>query len=309
MGGHTSSSVSALDKGRNKGKGKSFPKGNRTGTPSPNSMGLSGQSPYKGKGNHTFAKGKGIFSAKGKGNKGKVSRSPATTPNFTHLQCKFCHLHGHIEQNCRKKQALQNSFAYQQARKQFTPRQQLVVDMLEDNLFAPNVCSCCLHCSCTEDTCYPPEEPDFYTEVTHLFQTTLLPYVQNAKLGLAVENSAPLMPQHLAFEGSDWGHADTQVQNFDNYHYDQFDPSTDFTWEDMAEYHSGDIDFDHYVSTSERVQETNDEIEESYNDDQTAESFHMDTEVQNSICSSENFGSIEEDFDFLNSEKVVEDDQ
>jgi hypothetical protein len=308
-GGHTSSSVSALDKGRNKGKGKPLSKGNRTGTPSTNSMGLSGQSPYKGKGNHTFAKGKGTFSAKGKGDKGKGSRSLATTPNFTRLQCKFCHLHGHIEQNCRKKQALQNSSAYQQARKQFTPRQQLVVDMLEDNLFAPNVCSWCLHCSCTEDTCYPPEEPDFYTEVTHLFQTTLLPYVQNAKLGLAVDNSAPLMPQHLAFEGSDWGHADTQVQNFDNYHYDQFDPSTDSTWEDMAEYHSGDVDFDHYVSTNERVQETNDEVDEGYSEDQAAESFHMDTEVQNSTCSSGNFGSIEEDFDLLNSEEVVEDDQ
>jgi hypothetical protein len=308
-GGHTSSSVSALDKGRNKGKGKSFPKGNRTGTPSTNSMGLSEQLPYKGKGNHTFTKGKGTFSAKGKGDKGKASRSLATTPNFTRLQCKFCHLHGHIEQNCRKKQALQNSSAYQQARKQFTPRQQLVVDMLEDNLFAPNVCSWCLHCSCTEDTCYPPEEPDFYTEVTHLFQTTLLPYVQNAKLGLTVDNSAPLMPQHLAFEGSDWGHADTQVQNFDNYHYDQFDPSTDSTWEDMAEYHSGDVDFDHYVSTNERVQETNDEVDEGYSEDQAAESFHMDTEVQDSTCSSGNFGSIEEDFDLLNSEEVVEDDQ
>ncbi len=28
----------------------------------------------------------------------------------------------------------------------------------------------------------------------------------------------------------------------------------------MAEYHSGDVDFHHYVSTSERVQETNDEV-------------------------------------------------
>ncbi len=55
-------------------------------------MGLSGQSPYKGKGTHTFAKGKGTFSAKDKSDKGKVSRSPATTPSFTRLQCKFYHL-------------------------------------------------------------------------------------------------------------------------------------------------------------------------------------------------------------------------
>ena len=32
-------------------------------------------------------------------------------------------------------------------------------------------------------------------------------------------------------------------------------------------------------------------------------------EVQDSTCSSGNFGSIEEDFDLLNSEEVVEDDQ
>ena len=36
MSGHSSTSVSALSKGRHKGKGKSFPKGNRTGTQSPN---------------------------------------------------------------------------------------------------------------------------------------------------------------------------------------------------------------------------------------------------------------------------------
>ena len=77
----------------------------------------------------------------------------------------------------------------------------------------------------------------------------------------------------------------------------------------MAEYHSGDVDFDHYVSTSERAQEIIDEADEGYSEDQTAESFHMNTEVQDSTCSAENFGSIEEDFDFLNSEEVVEDDQ
>jgi hypothetical protein len=43
----------------------------------------------------------------------------------------------------------------------FTPRQQLIVDQLEDTLFAPNECSWCLTCSCTPDVCYSPEEPDF----------------------------------------------------------------------------------------------------------------------------------------------------
>ena len=310
VGAHNSPSVSALGKGRHKGKGKSIPKGNRTGTPSVNPVGLAGQATHKGKGGQSsFVKGNSIFSAKGKGDKGKGSRSHTNSPNFTRLQCKFCHLHGHIEQNCRKKQALQNSSAYQQARKQFTPRQQLVVDLLEDNLFAPNVCSWCLCCSCTEDTCYPPDEPDFYTEVTHLFQSTLLPYVQNAKLGLAVDNAAPLMPQHLAFDGADWGQADTQVQNFDNSHDDQFDPSTDSTWEDLAEYHSGDVDYEHYVSSSERVEGHNDQVLEEYSESQATEYLHMDAEAQNVTCSSGNFGSVEEDFDFLNSEEVLEDGQ
>jgi hypothetical protein len=270
-------------------------------------MAPSGPSTQKGKGSqNNLVKGKGIFSPKGKGEKGKGSRSYDNNSSFTRLQCKFCHLHGHVEQNCRKKQALQNSSAYQQARKQFTPRQQLVVDLLEDNLFAPNVCSWCLHCSCTEDTCYPPEEPDFYTEVTHLFQTTLLPYVQNAKLGLVVDNTEPLMPQHLAFDGADWGHYHTQVQNFDNHHYDQFDPSTDSTWEDLAEYHSGDTDHDHYMASSVSVEETSDEVDESYSDVQNAESLHMDTELQDSTLPSENFGSIEEDYDLLNADENLE---
>ena len=164
-------------------------------------------------------------------------------------------------------------------------------------------------CSCTEDTCYPPEEPDFYTEVTHLFQTTLLPYVQNAKLGLAVDNASPLMPQHLAFDGVDWGQSDTQVQNFDNQYYDQHDPSTDSTWEDMAEYHSGDVEFDHYVTSSERVENNYDQVDEEYIENQTTESFHMNTEAQDSTRLSGNFGSVEEDFDLLNSEEVLEDDQ
>ena len=117
------------------------------------------------------------------------------------------------------------------------------------------------------------------------------------------------MPQHLAFDGADWGQADTQVQNFDNSHDDQFDPSTDSTWEDLAEYHSGDVDYEHYVSSSERVEENNGQVREEYSESQATEYLHMDAEAQNFTCSSGNFGSVEEDFDFLNSEEVLEDGQ
>ncbi len=77
----------------------------------------------------------------------------------------------------------------------------------------------------------------------------------------------------------------------------------------MAEYHSRDVNFDHYMTSSERVEENTDQVDEDYGEDQTAKSFHMDTKAQDFTYSLGNFGSIEEDFDFLNSEEVVEDDQ
>ena len=83
------------------------------------------------------------------------------------------------------------------------------------------------------------------------------------------------------------GHSDTQVQ---------FDPSTDSTWED--------VDFDHYMALRERSEENTDQIDEEYGEDQTAESLHMDVEVQDSTLLSGNFGSVEEDFDLLNSEEI-----
>ncbi len=79
---------------------------------------------------------------------------------------------------------------------------------------------------------HPPEDPEFYAEVTHLFQESLLPYVQNAKLCLPFDNSVPLMPQHFAFDGTDWGHRTD---------YDQF---TDY--QDLDQDHDHE-DVDHFV--------------------------------------------------------------
>jgi hypothetical protein len=155
----------------------------------------------------------------------------------------------------------------------------MVMDQLENSLFAPNVCSWCLQPNCTTSTCYPPEDPEFYTETTHLFQSTLLPYVQNAKLGLAVDNSAPLMPQHLAFDGTDWGQTDTQVQALDTDDYDHPDPTTESTWDELLEYHSGDL-YDHYVAPNHSYDDQVDydrdhsESQEEYN---TEDSSHQDT--------------------------------
>jgi len=151
------------------------------------------------------------------------------------------------------------------------------MDQLENSLFAPNVCSWCLQTNCTTTTCYPPEDPEFYTETTHLFQSTLLPYVQNAKLGLAVDNTAPLMPQHLAFDGADWGQEDSQVQAFDD--QDLSDPTTESTWDELAEYHSGDV-YDHYVAPNQSIEDQFDYGHEHYenlDECDTEDPLHQDT--------------------------------
>jgi hypothetical protein len=246
-------------KGKGSGKGKVTTKGARSGVSSAVSESSSTVppstpwSPVVNTGSHSTSppsfKGKGT--QKGKSPERKGSRSLHGGAS-SQIICNFCHLHGHTERNCRKKNALHHSNSYQQARSQFNTRQQLVMDQLENSLFAPNVCSWCLQPNCTTTTCYPPEDPKFYTETTHLFQSTLLPYVQNAKLGLAVDNAAPLMPQHLAFDGADWGHADSQVHAFDMDDHDHSDPTTEYTWNELAEYHSRDV-YDHYVRGIESV--------------------------------------------------------
>jgi hypothetical protein len=191
---NTTSTAPTFMSPKGKGKGKGAPKGQRLD--SSHGKGIffqKGASLYKGKG-----------SSIGKSYKGSPKGNRTSTTN-TGLICDFRHMHGHISQNCRKRQALHNSASYQQARSQFDTRQQLFIDQLENSLFAPNVCSWCLQGACTQATCYPPEEPDFYAEVTHFFPESLLLFVQNAKLCLPVDNSVPVMPQHFAFDGTDWG--------------------------------------------------------------------------------------------------------
>ena len=273
-------------KGKGSGKGKATTKGARSGVPSTvseSSSTVPSNIPWspavrnesKGTAPSSF-KGKG--KQKGKSLKGKSSRTTQGSASSP-IICNFCHLHGHTERNCRKKNALHHSNSYQQARSQFNNRQQLVMDQLENSLFAPNVCSWCLQTNCTTTTCYPPDDPEFYSETTHLFQTTLLPFVQNAKLGLAVDNAAPLMPQHLAFDGADWGQADSQVHAFDMDDQDYSDPTTESTWDELAEYHSGDV-YDHYIAPNQSIEDQFDydhdhsENPDEYNAD---DSLHQDT--------------------------------
>jgi hypothetical protein len=210
---------SSLSKGNYKGKGKVTFKGQR----SDNSF-SKGKSPGKKCSTMDGAKGlgkdKGSPKGKGKSFKGKGNRAPQPGVSSHNLVCDFCRMQGHISQNCRKRQALHNSASYQQARSQFDTRQQFLIDQLENSLFAPNACSWCLQSACTHVTCYPPEDPEFYAEVTHFFQESLFPFVQNAKLCLPIDNSVPLMPQHFAFDGTDWGHHSEHDQSTDYQDWD-----------------------------------------------------------------------------------------
>ncbi len=201
-------------------------------------------------------------------------------------------MHGHIEQHCRKRQALQNFGAYQQARSTFNPRQQLLIDQLEDNLFAPNVCSWCLTCAGTPENCYPPEDPDFYTEVTHMFQTTLLPYVQNAKLGLPIDNSAPLMPHHFAFEGTEWGQQYDQVSHEEYQEGENSAPGAE-QCDEFSESNKNQYMFDFCDVMDDNNEQAHEQIEQS---------FHMCAETDDGQNNAFPLESAEEDYDLYNME-------
>ncbi len=71
-----------------------------------------------------YGRGKGFQGPKGKGSskgtfsKGKGHRTPPQGTSLATLVCGFCHIQGHHESNCRKRNVLHNSDAYQQARSQ-----------------------------------------------------------------------------------------------------------------------------------------------------------------------------------------------
>ena len=263
-----------------KGKGKGV-----TSTPAP----------LYGKG---FSRGKGAVSHKGKGPpKGKVSKGKGQRSNsgisLSTLVCSFCHLHGHHESNCRKKHALQNSDSCQQARSQFNSRQQLLIDQLETSLFAPNVCSWCLQDNCNATNCYPPEEPSFYSSTTHLFQETLLPFVQNAKLGLPIDNSAPLMPEHYTFEDADWGQGYDE-SDFENWHSDEVQPSGESSWTT-----SSSSNIDQYIMEDETDDQESEYVVEQYEtqanepeEDENSDALIVNSEIieDNSVLYDDKYG-------------------
>jgi hypothetical protein len=202
-----------MQKGTHKGKGKGrgSPKGKLNDQRAQPSAHVKDKGFGRGK---DFPGCKGKDFSKGTFSKGKGQRTPPQGTSLATLVCGFCHLHGYHESNCRKRHALHNSDTYQQARSQFDSMQQLLLDQLESSLFAPNVCSWCLKSGCNSTNCHLPEDPDSYADTTHYFQESLLPYVQNTKLGFSVDNATPLMPEHYAFDDVDWGyHTELAFEN------------------------------------------------------------------------------------------------
>jgi hypothetical protein len=72
----------------------------------------------------------------------------------------------------------------------------------------------------------------------------LVPLIQNAKLGLPIDNTAPLMPDHFAFDDADWGR-DTESEFVDE-QYDELQSISESSW-----LHPSESNVDHYFQEEE----------------------------------------------------------
>jgi hypothetical protein len=160
-------------------------------------------SPGKGKGSGSKGKGKG-GKGRGKGSKGgkgmvkgkgkgkskghtpglglqlplqastgsTASSVGKTNSNLADVTCYFCHQKGHYKSQCPKWLALRSSPSYQHTRQQ-APRLGLILDHLEDAVFAPD--SCCLWCAdstCDGTNCSSTFDPNDFQEATALFMSS-----------------------------------------------------------------------------------------------------------------------------------------
>ena len=125
-------------KGKGGGKGKSKDgKGRGKGNMGSKGMG-------KGKGSGKAFKG-AFQSPKGHSRPGlqlpmaagSSSINTTTAASTADITCYFCHQKGHYKSQCPKWLALRSSSSYQQTRQQ-APRLGLILDHLEDSVFAPS---------------------------------------------------------------------------------------------------------------------------------------------------------------------------
>ncbi len=242
--------------------------------------GIGGKGKNKdGKGRGKGSKGgKGMGKGKGKG-KGKghtpglglqlplqasnnSTSSSASKPNtnLADVTCYFCHQKGHYKSQCPKWLALRSSSSYQHTRQQ-APRLGLILDHLEDAVFAPD--SCCLWCADSNGdgtNCASTFDPQDFQEATALFMQQLQPLVANSKLDRPLDSHPPLSRELMLtrLETDDWGniYEDTQDQHQQEHehteqdhelHYQDFNEEAHGYEEEMVETdntHEGEAPFE-----------------------------------------------------------------
>ncbi len=117
------------------------------------------------------------------------------------------------------------SSSYQHIRQQ-APRLSLILDHLEDAVFAPD--SCCLWCAdstCDGTNCSSTFDLDDFQEATALFMQQLQPLVANSKLDRPLDSHPPLSLELMLtrLEADDWG---------DTYEGDQDDYQDHDSWQE-----------------------------------------------------------------------------
>jgi hypothetical protein len=164
----TSLTADLIDRGiGGKGKGKDG-KGRGKGSKGGKGMGK-GKSKGKNKG-HTPGLGLQLPLQAATGSTSSSASKPNT--NLADVTCYFCHQKGHYKSQCPKWLALRSSSSYQHTRQQ-APRLGLILDHLEDAVFAPD--SCCLWCAdsnCEGTNCASTFDPHDFQEATALFSSS-----------------------------------------------------------------------------------------------------------------------------------------
>ena len=123
--------------------------------------------------------------------------------------------------------------------------------------------------------------------------------MQNAKLGLPIDNSAPLMPEHYTFEDADWGQVYDE-SDFENWHSEEVQPSGESSWTT-----SSSSNIDQYIMEDDTDDQENEYIVEQYE----TQANEME-EVEDESCDAlmVNSGVVEDDI-ALYDDKYEDEDQ
>ncbi len=240
--------------GGNKGKGKDG-KGRGKGNKGGKGMGK-GKGKGKSKG-HPPGLGLQLPLQASTGSTSSSSGKPNT--NLADITCYFCHQKGHYKSQCPKWLALRSSSSYQHTRQQ-APRLGLILDHLEDAVFAPD--SCCLWCDGTN--CFSTFDPNDFQEATALFMQQLQPLVANSKLDRSLDSHPPLSRELMLtrLETDDWG---------DMYEGTQDDYQDQDYWPEQHQQEHEHIEQDHELQYQDFNEEAHGYEEEMVEHDHTQE--------------------------------------